>query len=85
MTFTQFLLAQNCGRLLVRSGRGHVVRGANKSDRTVPQYLPGTLVGMRLRTDHPLDFQTAYDALDRAIEAVRGTSSRDDQRLDEAG
>jgi hypothetical protein len=71
LTFTQLLLALNEGRLLVRSGRGHVIRGAKNSDRLVEQDLPGTLIGLRLRTDRPLDFQAAYDALDRAIAAVK--------------
>lgn len=75
LTFTQFLLAQNEGRLLVRSGTGHVLRGSKISNRTVPQHLPGTLVGMRLRTDCPLDFKAAYDLLDRAIEAVKSLSA----------
>lgn len=71
LTFTQLLLALNGGRLLVRSGRGHVLRGASTSDRLVDPYLPGTLVGLRLRTDQALDFRQAYDLLERAIEAVR--------------
>jgi anti-sigma regulatory factor (Ser/Thr protein kinase) len=67
LTYAQFLLALNGGRLLVRSGRGHVVRGAKTSDRLVPENLPGTLVGLRLQTGHPLDFEEAYRLLDEAI------------------
>lgn len=71
LTFTELLLALNKGRLLVRSGKGHVERGAKLSDRLVQQHLPGTLVGMRLRTDRPLDFKAAYVLLDQAIEAIK--------------
>lgn len=85
LTFVQLLLALNEGRLLVRSGRGHVLRGANTSERMVEQDLPGTLVGMRLRTDRPLDFQAAWEALDRAIELVRESYVDRDVAHDEAG
>jgi hypothetical protein len=71
LTFTQLLLALNGGRLLVRSGTGHVMRGTKDSDRSVSQHLPGTLVGMRLRTDCPLDFRAAYDLLEQAIAAAK--------------
>lgn len=85
LTFVQILLALNEGRLLVRSGRGHVLRGAKPSDRMVNQYLPGTLVGMRLRTDRPLDFQAAYDALNKAIETFRETHGDRHREQNEAG
>jgi anti-sigma regulatory factor (Ser/Thr protein kinase) len=84
LTFTQLLLAENDGRLLVRSGTGHVMRGANNADRIVKQRLPGTLVGMRLRTDRPLDFKAAYDLLGQAIEAVKNDASHN-QGIHEAG
>jgi len=67
LTYAQLLLALNRGRLLVRSGRGHVIRGAKTSERLVSASLPGTLVGMRLDTERPLDFRAAYQLLDDAI------------------
>jgi anti-sigma regulatory factor (Ser/Thr protein kinase) len=82
LTFTQLLLALNEGRLLVRSGKGHVIRGAKTSDRLVKPHLPGTLVGLRLRTDRPLDFHAAYDALGRAIQAVTNRLSDVDSNRD---
>jgi hypothetical protein len=71
LTYAQLLLALNEGRLLVRSGRGHVVRGAKTSERLVHQNLPGTLVGLRLSTARSLDFQAAYRLLDEAIAQAR--------------
>jgi hypothetical protein len=85
LTFVQLLLALNEGRLLVHSGKGHVLRGANPSDRMVEHDLPGTLVGMRLRTDRPLDFQAAYEALDHAIETVRENHADRNHGQHEAG
>jgi len=67
LTFTQLLLALNGGRLMVRSGHGHVQRGANMVDKVEQEYLPGTLVGMRLRTDRPFDYSKAWQALGDAI------------------
>jgi anti-sigma regulatory factor (Ser/Thr protein kinase) len=67
LTFTQLLLVMNEGQLLVRSGHGHVQRGAKMVDKLEPEYLPGTLVGMRLRTDRPFDAVIAWQALDEAI------------------
>jgi anti-sigma regulatory factor (Ser/Thr protein kinase) len=67
LTFTQLLLANNGGRLLVRSGYGVVQRGAKPVDKVVAEHLPGTLVGMRIRTDKPFDFVIAWQALSDAI------------------
>lgn len=85
LTFAQLLLGLNEGRLLVRSGRGQVIRGAKNSDRIVDQDLPGTLVGMRLRTDRPLDFHVAYDLLDAAIAEIRKLYVDGAHTDDEAG
>lgn len=41
LTYTGFLLAHNEGRLLIRSGSGHVIRGSKRVDRLVEQSLPG--------------------------------------------
>ena len=84
LTFTMFLLAINEGRLLVRSGRGHVLRGVSNSDRIVDTNLPGTLVGLRLRTDRPFDFKGAYDLLDEAIEAIKNGDANTDEEHHEA-
>jgi anti-sigma regulatory factor (Ser/Thr protein kinase) len=68
--FAQALLRTNGGRLLVRSGRGHVQRGAKQVDRLEVENLPGTLVGFRLRTDRPFDAEVAWSYLDEALRNV---------------
>jgi hypothetical protein len=71
LSYAQHLLALNDGRLLVRSGRGHVIRGAKTSERLVASNLPGTLVGLRLNTERVLDYRAAYQLLDDAIARAR--------------
>jgi hypothetical protein len=70
LAFTQFLLGLNGGRLLVRSGYGHVQRGARTVDKIEEQYLPGTVVGLRIRTDRSFDFVRAWDQLTAALDNV---------------
>lgn len=70
LAFTQFLLGLNGGRLLVRSGHGHVQRGAHMVDRMEEPHLPGTVVGLRIRTDRPFDFASAWDQLTAALNDV---------------
>jgi hypothetical protein len=70
LAFTQFLLALNGGRLLVRSGHGHVQRGARVVDKIEEDHLPGTVVGLRIRTDQPFDFARAWNQLTAALNDV---------------
>jgi hypothetical protein len=70
LAFTQFLLGLNGGRLLVRSGLGHVQRGANVVDKLEDHHLPGTVVGLRIRTDRPFDSVQAWDQLTAALNNV---------------
>lgn len=67
LAFTELLLELNEGRMHVRSGAGHVVRGAKIANRTELEPLPGTLVVMRIKTDRPLDYSRAWELLDAAI------------------
>ena len=69
LAFTEQLLRLNGGRLIVRSGAGHVQRGAKDVDKldTVP--LPGTLVAMRIQIDRPLDYSRAWDRLGKIADA----------------
>jgi hypothetical protein len=70
LAFTQFLLGFNGGRMLVRSGYGHVQRGAHVVDKIERQHLPGTVIGLRIRTDRPFDFAQAWDQLTSALNDV---------------
>jgi hypothetical protein len=70
LAFTQFLLGLNGGRLLVRSGFGHVQRGARTVDKLEGEHLPGTVVGLRIKTDRPFDFTLAWNQLTDALNNV---------------
>jgi anti-sigma regulatory factor (Ser/Thr protein kinase) len=70
LAFTQFLLGLNGGRLLVRSGFGHVQRGARTVDKLEDEHLPGTVVGLRIKTDRPFDFTLAWNQLTDALNNV---------------
>jgi anti-sigma regulatory factor (Ser/Thr protein kinase) len=70
LAFTQYLLGVNGGRLMVRSGHGHVQRGAKTVDRIESDSLPGTVVGLRIRTDRPFDFTQAWNQLTDALTDV---------------
>jgi len=72
LAFTRFLLEQNGGRLVVRSGAGYLQEGAQHIERIVDYSLPGTLVALRLRTDRPFDSTKAWDLLTKAIEQIVG-------------
>ncbi len=61
---TKMLLAANGGSLLVRSGNGAVYSGATNEVRTEAESMPGTLVALRARTDHPLDINAVYQQLE---------------------
>ncbi len=61
---TRRLLAANGGSLLVRSGYGAVYSGSSEEVRTEPEFLPGTLVSLRARTDRPLDINAVYEQLE---------------------
>ena len=52
---TRLLLRTNGGQLLVRSGVGAVYSGAQERATVARVSLPGTLVVLRARTDHPLN------------------------------
>jgi hypothetical protein len=67
LTFAQMLLQTNDGSLLVRSGHGSVQRGSRLIEQLVDAQLPGTLIGLRIRTDRPLDYKQAYALLNKAI------------------
>jgi hypothetical protein len=69
LTFAQMLLQTNDGSLLVRSGHGSVRRGPKRIEDLVDAHLPGTLIGLRIRTDRPLDYKQAYALLNEAIGA----------------
>jgi hypothetical protein len=60
---TRRLLAANGGSLLVRSGYGAVYSGATDEVRTEAEFMPGTLVALRARTDRPLDINAVYQQL----------------------
>jgi hypothetical protein len=61
---TRQLLAANGGSLLVRSGYGAVYSGLTDEVRTEAEFMPGTLVALRARTDRPLDLNAVYQQLD---------------------
>jgi len=61
---TRMLLAANGGSLLVRSGYGAVYSGSSDEVRSEPDFMPGTLVALRARTDRPLDMDAVYRRLD---------------------
>jgi anti-sigma regulatory factor (Ser/Thr protein kinase) len=63
LSITKLLLRDNGGQLIVRSGAGLVVGGAEERAETRPLQLPGTIVAMRARTDQPLDIGKIYEAL----------------------
>lgn len=63
LSITKLLLRDNGGQLIVRSGGGLVVGGAEERAETRPLELPGTIVAMRAQTDHPLDIGKIYEAL----------------------
>lgn len=73
LAFTELLLQANGGRLIVRSGRGVVQVGDTNLERREAESLPGTLVALRLRTDEPFDFNTAYELLEQAVASLEGT------------
>jgi hypothetical protein len=70
---TQMLLAINGGHLLVRSGRGCVMRGAMNVERDTELVLPGTVVSLRARMDRPLDIATVYARLDEIDQRRAGS------------
>ena len=61
---TRRLLAANGGSLLVRSGYGSVYSGSTDEVRTEEDWMPGTLVALRARTDRPLDMNAVYQQLE---------------------
>lgn len=61
---TRRLLAANGGSLLVRSGYGAVYSGLTDEVRTESEFMPGTLVALRARTDRPLDINAVYQQLE---------------------
>ncbi|HEX4838342.1 MAG TPA: hypothetical protein VFV03_07465 [Solirubrobacteraceae bacterium] len=61
---TRRLLAANGGSLLVRSGYGAVYSGSTDEVRTEAEFMPGTLVALRARTDRPLDINAVYQQLE---------------------
>lgn len=61
---TKLLLKGNGGILMVRSGTATVVAGASERTATTDVALPGTLVTIRVMTDHPLDINEVYKAID---------------------
>jgi hypothetical protein len=61
---TRRLLAANGGSLLVRSGYGAVYSGLTDEVRTETEFMPGTLVALRARTDRPLDINAVYQQLE---------------------
>ena len=63
LSITKLLLRDNGGQLIVRSGAGLVVGGSEEKAETMAVQLPGTIVAMRARTDHPLDIGKIYEAL----------------------
>ena len=54
----------------VRSGFGHVQRGARTVDKLEDEHLPGTVVGLRIKTDRPFDFTLAWNQLTDALNNV---------------
>jgi len=63
LSVTKLLLRDNGGSLLVRSGTGLVVGGAEDRAESTAVGLTGTLVAVRARTDRPLDLRAVYRRL----------------------
>lgn len=80
LALTRLLLELNDGRLIVWSGEGKVQMGEKALERRV-DYLPGTVVALRLHTDRPFDIATAYERLNQAIEEIEGPSDDDVRTL----
>jgi hypothetical protein len=70
LTFAEMVLQTNDGTLLIRSGHGSVQRGNQPNELLVDGHLPGTLIGLRIRVDRPLDYKQAYALLNEAIGAT---------------
>jgi anti-sigma regulatory factor (Ser/Thr protein kinase) len=80
LAVTKLTIRANHGTMLVRSGFASVVAGVADSGLLTTLRLPGTtLVGLRIRTDQPLDVTVAYDHLADALDA-----SLRDRGLDDA-
>jgi hypothetical protein len=60
---TNLLLHSNGGQLLVRSGRGAILRGAIDVEEELDIDFPGTIVAIRAHTDAPLDMDHVYEYL----------------------
>lgn len=60
---TNLLLHANGGQLLVRSGRGAILRGAIDAEEERDIDFPGTIVAIRAHTDAPLDMDHVYEYL----------------------
>ncbi|HEX4305288.1 MAG TPA: hypothetical protein VHZ54_04575 [Solirubrobacterales bacterium] len=80
LAFTRFLLEYNDGRLIVWSGNGWVQVGEEYVEKE-KDFMPGTLVVLRLHTDRPFDFQHAYGKLTEAIEEIEGATDDDVREL----
>jgi anti-sigma regulatory factor (Ser/Thr protein kinase) len=85
LAFTNLLMGLNDGRMMIRSGAGHVQRGAKVFGKLESYELPGTLVAMRLRTDRPFDSRRAWELLTEAIVNLTGRSPDDDDDDDQTG
>ncbi len=70
LAFTQLLLLFNGGSLRIRSGYGSASMGPGVDYSSRPSHLPGTLVVVRARTDHPLDASNAWKGLMKEIKRV---------------
>lgn len=62
--FTELLLAQNGGMMLIRSGDAAVYRGGRNEVRSGGEHLAGTIVALHVRTDRPLSMPDVYRELD---------------------
>lgn len=81
LAFTQHLLEVNRGRLMIRSGNGHVQVGERLVSKVEQHRLPGTAVALRLRTDQSFDFNRAYALLRHAIIVRTNTDPAEDGDL----
>lgn len=72
------LLDLNDGALVLRSGRA-CVDSSRSEQAFVRASVPGTIVGLRIRTDRPLDISTTYALLDTHFdERLRQRGLHDD-------
>jgi anti-sigma regulatory factor (Ser/Thr protein kinase) len=64
LAVARVLVETNQGILHIRSGHASVTAGAVERRASTTLHVPGTLVGLRVRTDRPFEVGAAYEALE---------------------